>query len=137
MEDSPRPEVLALLDGGALRAGLGCDGAGGVGPTRVWYLLGAGASEEEPTEELPWVAAVANKAAATAAVVGGVAATGGGEVAGGAAAGAAGLEPPAGGGEELRTLIWKACPPRVFTMVGLELERRWRGEFQTGNGDLK
>ena len=43
----------------------------------------------------------------------------------------------AGGGEELRTLRRKACPPRVFTMVGLEEERRWRGEFQTRNGDLK
>ena len=42
MEDSPGPEVLALLNGGALRDGLGCDGPGGVGPTRVWYLLGAG-----------------------------------------------------------------------------------------------
>ena len=108
-----------------------------MGPTRVWYLLGAGASEDEPTAELPWVAAVANKVAAVAAVVGGTAATGGGEVAGGAAARAVGLETPEGGGEELHTLGQKACPPRVFTMVGLEEERRWRGEFQTGNGDMK
>ena len=42
-----------------------------------------------------------------------------------------------GGGEELCTLGRKACPPRVFTMVGPEEESRWRGEFQTGNGDLK
>ena len=32
MDDSPGPEVLTLLAGGALRAGLGCEGAGGVGP---------------------------------------------------------------------------------------------------------
>ena len=31
MKDSPRPEVRALLDGGALRDGLGCGGDGGVG----------------------------------------------------------------------------------------------------------
>ena len=35
MEDSPGPEVRALLDGGALRAGLECGGDGGMGPTRV------------------------------------------------------------------------------------------------------
>ena len=62
-EDSPRPEVRALLDGRALRDGLGCDREGGVGPTRVWYLLGAraatpgewevGVGEEEPTAALP------------------------------------------------------------------------------------
>ena len=34
MDDSPGPEVRALLGGRALRAGLGCDGAGGVGLTR-------------------------------------------------------------------------------------------------------
>ena len=49
MDDSPGPEVWALLGGGALRASLGCDGAGRVGPTRVWYLLWAGAIEEEPS----------------------------------------------------------------------------------------
>ena len=38
---------------GPLRAGLGCDGAGGVGLTRVWYLLEEGASEQEPTAGLP------------------------------------------------------------------------------------
>ena len=52
-EDSPRPEVQALLDGGALRDGLGCGREGGVGPTLVWYLLGAGAAVEEPTAALP------------------------------------------------------------------------------------
>ena len=70
--------------------------------------------------------AVGAIAAATDAVAGGATATT--AVAGGSAA---------GGGEELRTLGRKACPPRVFIMVGLEEERRWRGEFQTGNGDLK
>ena len=37
------------------------------------------------------------------------------------------LEPPAGGGEDYLTLGRKLCPPRVFTMAGLEKERRWRG----------
>ena len=127
MKDSPRPEVLALLDGEALRAGLGCDGADIVRPTRVWYLLGAGASEEAPTTGLPWVVTGVNKVAAAAGAAGTTAAT---------TAGAAGGATE-GGGEELRTLGRKACPPRVFTMVGLEEERRWRGEFQMGNGDLK
>ena len=67
-----------------------------------------------------------NKAAVAAVVVGGAATTG-----------AVGLELPAKGGEELRTLGRKACPPRVFTMVGLEEERRWRVELQMGNRDLK
>ena len=31
------------------------------------------------------------------------------------------------GGEDCRTMGWKLCPPRVFTMVGLEKEQRWRG----------
>ena len=44
MEDSPGLEVQALLEGGALRVGLECGGDGGVGPTLVWYLRGAGAS---------------------------------------------------------------------------------------------
>ena len=47
-----------------------------------------------------------------------------------AAAGAGpGLELPVGGGEDCRTLGKKICPPRVFTMAGLEKEKRWkRGE---------
>ena len=49
----PWPEVRALLDGGALRDGLGCGGEGGVGPTQVWYLLGARVATEEPTVVLP------------------------------------------------------------------------------------
>ena len=64
------------------------------------------------------VGAARATAAATAGVAGGTAATA--AMAGGAAM---------GGGEELRTLGRKACPPRVFTMVGLEEERRWRGEL--------
>ena len=47
-----------------------------------------------------------------------------------------GLELPAGGGEEWRTLGRRVCPPLVFTMVGLENERRWRGELQTGNENV-
>ena len=38
-----------------------------------------------------------------------------------------GLELPAGGGEDCRTLGRKLCPPRFFTMAGLEKEKRWRG----------
>ena len=53
MDDSPGPEVWALLGGGALQDGLGCNGAGRVGPTRVWYLLWAGAIEEEPSASAP------------------------------------------------------------------------------------
>ena len=47
----------------------------------------------------------------------------------GAAATAArlGLDSPARGGEERSTRGLKLCPPRVFTMAGLEKERRWRG----------
>ena len=59
MDDSPGPEVRALLGGGALKAGLGCYGAGGVGPTRVWYLLWAGATEEEPSASAAAVEAAA------------------------------------------------------------------------------
>ena len=35
VDDSPRLEVRALLGGGALRAGLGYERAGEMGPTRV------------------------------------------------------------------------------------------------------
>ena len=31
-----------------------------------------------------------------------------------------GLELPTGGGEDLLTLGWRVCPPRVFTMVELD-----------------
>ena len=59
-------------------------------------------------------AAVVGTAAATA-VVGGVV----------AAAPGPGLEPSEGGGEDCLTLGQKLYPPRVFTMAGLEKERRW------------
>ena len=137
LEDSPGPEVLAFLDGGALRAGLGCDGASGVGPTRVWYLLGEGASEEEPTVGLPWVAAVVIRVVAAAGATVAAAAVSVGVARGAAATAVVVGGAGAGGGEELCTLGRKVCPPRVFTMVGPEEERRWRGEFQTGNEDLK
>ena len=52
--------------------------------------------------------------AAAAVVAGGVA----------VAAKGPGLEPPAGGAEDCLTLGWKMCPPLVFTMAGLEKERR-------------
>ena len=38
-----------------------------------------------------------------------------------------GLELPVGVGEDCRTLGRKLCPPCVFTMAGLEKEKRWRG----------
>ena len=31
------------------------------------------------------------------------------------------------GGEDYRTLGWKLCPPHVFTMAGLDKEKRLRG----------
>ena len=46
---------------------------------------------------------------------------------GAAAAGVAGLEPPAGGGEERHTRGRKERPPRVFTMLRPEKEKKWRG----------
>ena len=118
-----------------------------MGPTRVWYLLEVGASEEEPTAGLLWVAAVLNRVAAAVGAAEATTAEAGAAVAtmavatgvmrGAAATAAVARGAMAGGGDELRTLSRKACPPRVFTMVGSEEERRWRGEFQTGNGDLK
>ena len=76
---------------------------------------------------------------AAAVVAAGTAAATAGVEARGAAVAAARprLKLPARGGEDLRTLGWKVCPPRIFTMVGLEKERRWRGGLQTGNRDLK
>ena len=55
-------------------------------------------------------------------------------VAEGAAAAAAGpgLEQPTGGGEDYLTMGRKLCPPRIFTMAGLEKERRWRGWEEEG-----
>ena len=80
LEDSPRLEVQALLEGEALRVGLGCGGDGGVGPTLVWYLRGAGASatgaweaaaaSAEPTAGLPEATVTAGIAAVAAAVAG-------------------------------------------------------------------
>ena len=105
-----------------------------MGPTLVWYLLGARAAvveaweaiaaSTEPTVGLPWATTGAEAGLGTAAVV----ATGGGT----AAAAAAVvlwpvLEPPSREGEDDLTLGRKLCPARVFTMVGLEKERRWRG----------
>ena len=51
--------------------------------------------------------------------------------AGGAAAvGSTGLERPAGEREKRRTRGRKACPPRVFTMLDPEKEKKWRGGFR-------
>ena len=72
-------------------------------------------------------AAAAVGVAAVAAIGGavGVAAAAVGGVAGAAAmAGWPGLELPARGGEDCLTLGLKLCPPRIFTIAGLEKERR-------------
>ena len=76
-------------------------------------------------------------AGAAAATAGGVAGAAAAAAAGwaaraAAAAGWPGLEPPAGGGEECLTLGLKLCPPRVFTIAGLEKERRkgFRNELE-------
>ena len=99
-------------------------------------LLSPRGTEEEPIAGLPWAAVVVNKVAAEVGATRATAASAGAARAT-AAATARAAGGTVGGGEELRTLGQKACPPRDFTMVGLEEERRWRGEFQTGNGDLK
>ena len=95
------------MEGGALRVDLGCREDGGVGPTLVAYLHGAGAGAVGTIEKTMVVAAAGMAGAlwlAAVAVVGVAATT---TVGRGAAAGAAGsgprLDPPAGGGEEQRT----------------------------------
>ena len=120
------------MEGGALRVGLGCGEDGGVGPTLVAYLLGAGAGAvgtvEVTTVEVVagmtgalWLAAMAVVSAAAAAAATMDAA----EAAAGVGSGL-GLDPPARRGEELHTRGLKLCPPRVFTMPGPEKGRRWR-----------
>ena len=111
MEDSPRPEVQAL------RVGLGCGGDGGVGPTLIAYLRGAGAGAIGTVEATttaaagtPWLAATTAVGAAVAAIA---VATGS----------RPGLDPPARGGEEWRTRGLKLCPPCVLTMPGPEKGR--------------
>ena len=82
---------------------------------------------------------------AVAIAVGGATAAAGAEARSATAAGVAGLEPPVGEGEERRTRGWKARPPRVFTMLEPEKEKKWRGggggggggASETGNGDVK
>ena len=133
LEDSPKPEVRALLEGGALRVGLGCGGYGGVRQTLVAYLLGARAGAAGTVEDTTVAAATGMAGALWLAAAVSV---GGGEattevVSGGAAAVAAavsrlGLDLPIGGGEEWRTRGLKLCPPHVLTMPGLEKGRRWR-----------
>ena len=76
----------------------------------------------------------------------GTTATAAAVVGGGTTAAAArpGLDLPTGGGEEWCTRGLKLCPPRVFTMVGLEKERRgweeermgWLGMKMKGGGSL-
>ena len=98
MEDSPRPKVRALLEGGDLLVGIGCGEEGGTGLTLVLYLRevgaaatkawGAAPSSTGTTVGLPWEVAWA-----VAVVVGG----------GAAAAARPGLDLPTGGGEDLHT----------------------------------
>ena len=102
-----------------------------MGPTLVWYLLGAAVTAEEPTTALPLSAA---RATAAAGAAGGVAATG---AIGGAAAGEAGLEPEARAGEERRTHGRKALPPRVFTILEPEKEKKGEGGFRNWKLDVK
>ena len=101
----------------------------------VWYLRGAGAiaieaweatiAFTEPTAGLPWVAAGAAAAGGGGTVAVAVAAVVGKRVAAAAAAAVGpGWDSPAGGGEERCTRGLKLCPPRVFTMAGLEKEMR-------------
>ena len=130
MEDSPGQKAWAFLEGGALRVDLGYGEDGRTGPTLVLYLCGVGVAATEawgattastgPTTRRPWAAAMVAEGAGTAAVT---------VVVGDAAVMAArpGLEPPAGGGQDYLTLGRKLCPPCVFTMAGLEKDRRWRG----------
>ena len=125
---------MALLEGGALRDGLGCGGERGTGSTPgmvpTWVRAAAteaweaAAASVEPTVGLPWAVG-----GATAAVGGGTTATLVAVVGEGATAATAELwlDPPTGGGEERHTRGLKLCPPHVFTMAGLEKERRWIG----------
>ena len=113
--DSPRPEVRALLDGGVLWEGLGYGEDGGLGSTRVRYLLRIAAVEEEPTAGLASGAVTAVRATIVAGAAA-VTAAAGSSTGGAATARVAGLEPPAWEGEEQRTRGRKTGPPRVFTM---------------------
>ena len=108
-----------------------------MGPTRVWYLLGAGAgaAEAEPMgRDLLNGGKGGGRsrngagAAAAAGVAGVAAATAARAVGATVATGWLRLELPAGGGEDCLTLGLKLCPPRVLTMAGLEKQRRWRGD---------
>ena len=100
-----------------------------MGPTLVWYLLGAGtvepggwearAAEKGPTAGLEARAVTAVAAAISAREAAAVEDT--------AAAGAAALELSVGEGEERCNRGRKGLPPRVFTMLEPENEKKWRG----------
>ena len=111
-----------------------------MGPTLVLYLLGTREAAPRGWDETragmataPAMEARLAAAAAARAVEVGLAAAAMVTV---VAVTEHGLELPAGEGEEWHTLGRKVCPPRAFTMVGLEKERRWRGELQTGNENM-
>ena len=73
----------------------------------MWYLLGAGEIEEEPTAGLPWVAAVVNKVAATARVSRTTAAVAAGAVGGATTAGSTAATTTVAGGAG----GWGNCAP--------------------------
>ena len=111
-----------------------------MGPTRVWYLIGGGEiiAEVGPMEGMPSATAAAGDgtvAAAIAATATATRAIGATTAAAGAVEAGPGLELPAGEGEDYCTLGRKLCPPRIFTMVGLEKEKSGeegrRGDFKS------
>ena len=105
-----------------------------MGPTLVWYLLGVGTIEPggweaRAVEEGPTAGLAARAVTATAVAIAAreAAAAEGAAVEDDAAAGAAALELPVREGEERRNRGRKARPPRVFTMLEPENEKKWRG----------
>ena len=152
MDDSPGPEVRALLAGGALRTRRGCKGAGGVGPIRVYYLLWAGAIDEEPSASPATGLCKVDGAGGAAAVEGRTA--GGAAKAEGHTTGATRLAPTAAEDEPAmaegtapgegpmaeegsaveegvgpwRTYGLKEITPLIFTIAGPEGEQTWGEE---------
>ena len=119
MEDSPGPDVRALFGGGNFPAGRGCGGDGGVGPTHMSYLRGAGAVGGTGARDIE------------AATEGGVAcptAGGGTTIAVAAESAARGGGATASGEDGLtRGLKGGLCPSWVFAMAGSRAgEEGWR-----------
>ena len=93
----------------------------GAAATEAWEAV---TTSIEPTTGLLWA-----EVRAAAAVGGGTAAAAAVVVGEGAAVveEGPGLDPPIRGGEKSCIRGLKLCPPRIFTMAGLENKRRWRG----------